>query len=148
MRKMIGFAVAGAAVALIAAMPVLAHHAFSAEFDANKPLQLKGKVSKVEWINPHAWIHVDVAGADGKTVTWMIEGGTPNTLFRRGFTKNSLQIGTEIIVDGYQAKDGSNKANGRDLTFVRHRRPARRPRRHRTGQVSRLTGYLFEADAA
>jgi hypothetical protein len=115
---MIGFAVAGAAVALIAAMPVLAHHAFSAEFDANKPLQLKGKVSKVEWINPHAWIHVDVAGADGKTVTWMIEGGTPNTLFRRGFTKNSLQIGTEIIVDGYQAKDGSNKANGRDLTFT------------------------------
>jgi hypothetical protein len=118
MRKMIGFAVAGAAVALIASMPVLAHHAFSAEFDANKPLQLKGKVSKVEWINPHAWIHVDVPGADGKTVTWMIEGGTPNTLFRRGFTKNSLQIGVEIIVDGYQAKDGSNKANGRDLTFL------------------------------
>jgi hypothetical protein len=115
---MIGFAVAGAAVALIAAMPVLAHHAFSAEFDANKPIQLKGKVSKVEWINPHAWIHVDVVGSDGKTVTWMIEGGTPNTLFRRGFTKNSLQIGTEIIVDGYQAKDGSNKGNGRDLTFT------------------------------
>ena len=118
MRKMIGFAVAGATVALIASMPVLAHHAFSAEFDANKPLQLKGKVSKVEWINPHAWIHVDVPGADGKTVTWMIEGGTPNTLFRRGFTKNSLQIGVEIVVDGYQAKDGSNKANGRDLTFL------------------------------
>ena len=118
MRKMIGFAVAGAAVALIAAMPVLAHHAFSAEFDANKPIQLKGKVSKVEWINPHAWIHVDVVGTDGKTITWMIEGGTPNTLFRRGFTKNSLVIGTEIIVDGYQAKDGSNKGNGRDLTFT------------------------------
>jgi hypothetical protein len=118
MRKKIGFAVAGAAMALVAAMPVLAHHAFSAEFDANKPIQLKGKVSKVEWINPHAWIHVDVVGTDGKTVTWMIEGGTPNTLFRRGFTKNSLQIGTEIIVDGYQAKDGSNKGNGRDLTFT------------------------------
>ena len=118
MRKKIGIAVAGAAMALVAVMPVLAHHAFSAEFDANKPIQLKGKVSKVEWINPHAWIHVDVTGTDGKTVTWMIEGGTPNTLFRRGFTKNSLVIGTEIIVDGYQAKDGSNKGNGRDLTFT------------------------------
>jgi len=97
----------------MAAAPVVAHHAFSAEFDADRPLQLEGKVTKVEWINPHAWIHIETA--DGRT--WMIEGGTPNTLFRRGFTKDSLQIGVEIVVDGYQAKDGTDKANGRDLTF-------------------------------
>ena len=98
----------------LAAAPVVAHHAFSAEFDADRPLQLTGEVTRVEWINPHAWIHIRTAeGAD-----WMVEGGTPNTLFRRGFTKDSLQVGTEIMVDGYQAKDGSNKANGRDLTFT------------------------------
>ena len=97
----------------MAAAPVVAHHAFSAEFDADRPLQLEGKVTKVEWINPHAWIHIETAAG----VHWMIEGGTPNTLFRRGFTKDSLQIGAEIVVDGYQAKDGTDKANGRDLTF-------------------------------
>ncbi len=98
----------------LAAAPVVAHHAFSAEFDADQPLQLTGEVTRVEWINPHAWIHIRTAeGQD-----WMVEGGTPNTLFRRGFTKDSLQIGTEIVVDGYQAKDGTNKANGRDLTFT------------------------------
>jgi uncharacterized protein DUF6152 len=95
----------------------LAHHAFSAEFDASKPVKLRGKVTKVEWINPHAWIHVDVEDSDGKVISWMVEAGTPNTLFRRGFSKNSLPLGTEIVVDGYQAKDGSNRANGRDLTF-------------------------------
>ena len=107
--------IAGLAVVLVAlaAAPVIAHHAFSAEFDADRPLKLEGEVTRVEWINPHAWIHIRTAeGQD-----WMIEGGTPNTLFRRGFTKDSLQIGTEIGVDGYQAKDGTNKANGRDLTF-------------------------------
>ncbi|MXY18164.1 MAG: hypothetical protein F4Y57_14565 [Acidobacteria bacterium] len=107
--------IAGLAVVLVAlaAAPVVAHHAFSAEFDADRPLKLEGEVTRVEWINPHAWIHIRTAeGQD-----WMIEGGTPNTLFRRGFTKDSLQIGTEIVVDGYQAKDGTNKANGRDLTF-------------------------------
>ena len=113
---MITRVIAGLAVVLVAlaAAPVVAHHAFSAEFDADRPLKLTGTVTRVEWINPHAWIHIETAEGE----TWMIEGGTPNTLFRRGFTKNSLQAGTEIVVDGYQAKDGTNKANGRDLTFT------------------------------
>ena len=102
---------------VLGAATALAHHAFSAEFDASKPVKLRGKVTKVEWINPHAWIHIDVENSDGKVISWMVEAGTPNTLFRRGFSKNSLPLGTEIVVDGYQAKDGSNRANGRDLTF-------------------------------
>ena len=109
--------VAVAVTVMVAAVPVLAHHAFSAEFDANRPVQLKGTVTKMEWINPHAWIHIDVTMADGTIESWMVEGGTPNTLFRRGFTKTSLMPGTVILVDGYQAKDGTMKANGRDLTF-------------------------------
>lgn len=94
-----------------------AHHAFAAEFDANAPVHLEGKVTKMEWINPHAWVHIEVENDDGTVEQWMIEGGTPNTLFRRGFSKKSLLPGTVIIVDGYQAKDGSLKANGRDLTL-------------------------------
>ena|ERR1017187_7996878 len=93
------------------------HHAFAAEFDAKKPVKLQGVVTKMEWINPHAWIHVDVTAPDGKVSSWMVEAGTPNTLFRRGFTKDSLKVGTVILVDGYQAKDGSNSMNGRDVTL-------------------------------
>src|SRR5258705_9647037 len=94
-----------------------AHHAFSSEFDANRPVKFTGTVSKMMWVNPHAWIYVDVKKADGTTEEWMVEAGTPNTLLRRGFTKASLQPGTVIKVDGYQSKDGSLRANGRDLTL-------------------------------
>jgi hypothetical protein len=112
---------AGAAIVLAGAS-VAAHHSFSAEFDANQPVQLRGTVAKVEWINPHTWIHIDVKEPDGKVSRWMIEGGTPNTLLRRGLTRNSLPQGTEIMVDGYKAKNGTNRANGRDLTFPDGRR--------------------------
>jgi hypothetical protein len=107
-----------AAVSLaLAAAPLYAHHAFSSEFDADKPLQLAGTVSKVEWVNPHAWIHIDVKKPDGQVEEWMIEGGTPNTLMRRGVSRDTLKIGTEVRISGYQAKDGSNRANGRDITY-------------------------------
>src|SRR5215472_5559591 len=116
MQKGLTAIIVGAAL-FLAAVPVWAHHAFTAEFDAKKPIKLRGNVAKVELINPHSWIHIDVKNPDGTTTRWMIEGGTPNTLLRRGFTKTSLPVGTEILVDGYQAKDGSNRANGRDLTY-------------------------------
>ena len=103
--------------AWIFAAPAWAHHAFAAEFDAKKPVHLVGVVSKVELINPHAWIHVDVKASDGTVTTWMVEAGSPNVLLRRGFTKNTVQKGTSVIVDGYQAKDGSMRANGRDITL-------------------------------
>jgi hypothetical protein len=102
---------------LLGGVTLSAHHAFSSEFDANRPVKFKGTVSKMMWVNPHAWIYVDVKNADGTVEEWMVEAGTPNTLLRRGFTKASLQPGTEIMVDGYQSKDGSKRANGRDLTL-------------------------------
>jgi len=108
----------GLAGLLAAVAPAWAHHAFAAEFDAQKPVKLKGTVAKVEFISPHSWIHIDVKDTDGKVTRWMVEGGSPNALFRRGVTKDALPQGTEISVDGYQAKDGSNRANGRDITFA------------------------------
>ncbi len=106
------------AVALFCCTATLwAHHAFSAEFALDKPIHFTGVLSKVELVNPHAWFHVDVKGADGTMSTWMVEAGTPNVLFRRGITKNSVKVGTEVIVDGFQAKDGSFKASGRDVTL-------------------------------
>ena len=110
-------AVAVFAGLLSSVLPAWPHHAFGAEFDAKRPVKLRGVVTKMEWINPHAWMHIDAKDADGKVTSWMIEAGTPNTLFRRGFTKDSLKVGTEVLVDGYQAKDGSNTANGRDVTL-------------------------------
>jgi hypothetical protein len=99
-----------------------AHHAFSAEFDADAPVTLEGKVTKIEWINPHTWIHLDVVADDGSSKAWMVEGGTPNTLLRAGVNRNTLPIGSEILVRGYQSKDGrckpACKANGRDLAFA------------------------------
>lgn len=103
---------------LLAAAPTRAHHAFQAEFDSNKKIKLVGKVTKMEWINPHTWIHIEVINAEGKPEEWMVEGGTPNVLLRRGFTKNSLEVGTEVIVDGNLAKNGNRKrASGLSITF-------------------------------
>ena len=106
-----------AVVALLGGTPLLAHHAFSAEFDANKPVKLQGAVTKVELVNPHAWVHIEVKKPDGTVEQWMVEGGTPNTLQRRGITRDTLKVGTVIIVEGYQAKDGTMKANGRNMTL-------------------------------
>jgi hypothetical protein len=118
MRRKLFSVVAGAAlVVTAAAVPVIAHHSFAAEFDAKRPVKLRGTVTKMEWINPHSWIHIDVKTADGKTEKWMVEGGAPNALLRRGWNKNSLLPGTEILVEGFQAKDGAMRANGRDITF-------------------------------
>jgi hypothetical protein len=95
-----------------------AHHAFAAEFDANKPVNFKGTITRMEWVNPHTWMHISVTTANGAKENWAIEAGTPNVLFRRGFTRDTLKVGTEVVVDGYRAKDGSRRANGRDVTFA------------------------------
>jgi len=102
-------------IVVAAGAPLVAHHAFSAEFDGTKPVTLKGVVTKMEWINPHAWLYLDVKGPDGKTVNWGVEGGAPNALLRRGWNKGSVTPGTAITVEGFRAKDGSNRANGRDV---------------------------------
>ena len=118
MRAKLTAVVLGIGLVLVGtAASLRAHHAFAAEFDANKPITFKGTVTKMEWTNPHVWIHVSVPKPNGPTEEWAIEGGTPSVLFRRGFTKQTLAAGTEIKVDGYQAKDGTKRANGRDLTF-------------------------------
>lgn len=106
-----------AAGALLSAVPAWAHHAFAAEFDAKKPVHLEGTVSKVELINPHSWIHVDVKNANGTVTSWMVEAGSPNVLLRRGFTKTTIAPGTPVVVEGFQSKDGSMRANGRDITL-------------------------------
>ena len=111
MKKLLG------CILLAATLPAWAHHSFASEFDVTKPVKLEGTVTKMEWINPHSWIHIDVKNPDGTVTSWMIEGGSPNSLLRRGFTKHSLEPGSQIVVEGYQAKDGANRANGRDLTF-------------------------------
>ena len=127
MRMKLTMTLAGFAV-MLAGAPLVAHHAFGGEFDPNKPVLLKGKVVKIEWVNPHAWIHLETPKADGpaactftpnsKCETWMVEGGTPNTLLRRGITRDSLAAGTELVIDGYQARDHSQlRANGRNVTY-------------------------------
>jgi hypothetical protein len=112
-----GWILCAGIMALAASVPTLAHHAFSAEFDASAPVTLRGPVTKIEWINPHAWIHMETKGAGGTPEVWMVEGGTPNTLQRNGISRDSIKVGTEIVVSGYRAKDGRMRANGRDITF-------------------------------
>jgi hypothetical protein len=116
MRAKLAVMVAGVGL-LLADGPVVAHHAFNAEFDAKAPVTLRGTVTKIEWINPHSWLFLDVRGPDGKVVNWAVEGSGTNQLMRHGFSKNSLPAGTEIVVAGYRAKDGSNKVNGQTVTF-------------------------------
>ncbi len=116
MRTNLFILLAGLGIVLTT-VPVSGHHAFAAEFDATKPIKLRGTVTKMEWINPHTWIHIDVKKPNGGVERWMIEGGPPNALYRRGFTRNSLPAGIEILVEGFRAKDGSLRGNGRELTF-------------------------------
>jgi hypothetical protein len=116
MRTKLAVVITGV-VLLLATVPVWGHHAFSAEFDVSKPLTLKGTLTKWEMINPHSWFHIDVKGPDGKVVEWMVEGGSPNTLIRLGVTKYTVKIGTELTIDAYQAKEGTNKAVGRNFVL-------------------------------
>lgn len=109
---------AAISVLLLVPASLLAHHAFAAEFDANKPVKMSGTVAKMEWINPHAWIHIDVKSPEGKVTRWSIEAAAPNAMLRRGFNQDSLKVGTVIMVEGFQAKDGANRANGSSITYA------------------------------
>jgi Family of unknown function (DUF6152) len=117
MRANLGVVVVSVGL-LLAAIPVQAHHSLASEFDSKKLLKLRGTVTKMDWVNPHAWIYIDVQNPDGSVTSWMIEAGSPNVLLRRGFNKNSLPPGTEIYVEAFQAKDAANRANGQVLTFA------------------------------
>lgn len=110
--------ITGVGLAMLGVGSVVAHHAFGAEFDPNRPVQLRGALKRIEWVNPHSWFHVEHANDDGSTTVWMVEAGTPNTLFRRGIDRNTVPLGTEVIIDGYQAKDESLRANGRRMTLT------------------------------
>jgi hypothetical protein len=118
MRTKLPVLIASVGLLLLAAAPLLAHHAFSAEFDVNKPLKLQGTLTKWEMINPHSWFHIDVKEPDGTVTSWMIEGGSPNQLIRLGVTKNTLKMGTEIVIEGYRSRDGTNKAVGRNFILA------------------------------
>jgi len=118
MRTTLAVILGGVGLAMALSAPLFAHHSFAAEFDAKQPVLFKGVVTKMEWINPHVWIHMNVTQPNGKTEAWMVEGGAPTVLFRRGFSKTSLQSGTQIVVDGYRAKDGTNKMNARQITLA------------------------------
>jgi hypothetical protein len=118
MKTTLAVLVGAVSVMAAAIVPLAAHHSFAAEFDAKRPVLFKGTVTKMEWINPHVWIHMNVTQPNGKTEAWMVEGGAPTVLFRRGFSKRSLQAGTQIVVDGYRAKDGTNKMNAREITLA------------------------------